>query len=229
MTQPLLEICVDHLDDVTVAASAGADRIELCASLELGGVTPGPDLLDRARTLTAIPIMVMIRPRGGDFVYTADEVAAMAESIDHAKDRGVDGVVLGCLTPDGGLDVPSVSCLVARARPLPVTFHRAFDEARDPLPVLDGLIQLGVERLLTSGQAPAATQGKGLIRDLVERAAGRLIVMPGCGLRASNIREVANATAAVEFHGSASTDGRTDANEIRAMRRALEIEGGPAS
>lgn len=229
MTQPLLEICVDHPSDVTVATNAGADRIELCESLAVGGVTPDPELLERARALTSVPIMVMIRPRGGDFVYTADEVRAMETSIDHAKANGADGVVLGCLTPGGDLDVAKVSALVARARPLPITFHRAFDDANDPESVLDALVGLGVTRLLTSGQAPTAPEGKDLIRRLVDRAAGRLIVMPGCGLRATNVREVTEATGALELHGSASTGGRTDPDEIRAMRRALGIEERPPS
>ncbi len=229
MTQRLLEICVDNTSDVTVATNAGADRVELCADLPIGGVTPDPQVLEHARKLTSAPIMVMIRPRGGDFVYTADEVRVMETAIDHAKANGADGVVLGCLTSNGDLDIAKVSDLVARARPLPVTFHRAFDDAREPESALDALVELGIARLLTSGQARTAPQGKDLIRRLVQRAAGRLIVMPGCGLRAVNVRDVADATGAVELHGSASTDGRTDPVEIRAMRRALGIEGRPPS
>lgn len=222
MTRRLLEICVDHSDDVTVATDAGADRIELCASLPVGGLTPGQDLLARARDLTDLPIMVMIRPRGGDFVYGDGEVRAMEAAIDHAKESGADGVVLGCLTSEGDLDIATLTNLVTRARPLPVTFHRAFDEARQPFAILDAIIDLGVDRLLTSGQAPTAPEGTDLIRLLVEHAGDRLVVMPGCGLRAANVRTVADATRAIELHGSASSRGRTQAKEVAAMRRALD-------
>ncbi len=221
MPSTILEICVDRLEDLVLATRSGAHRIELCGHLAVGGVTPTPDAMRRARELTDLPIMAMVRPRGGGFHYDEAEFELMHEGISRAHGAGADGVVLGCLTGDGDLDVAGMERLIRAADPLEVTFHRAFDVANNPREVLEQLIELGVERLLTSGQAASAPEGVTLIAELVTQAAGRIGVMPGAGLRASNVRAVAEATGARELHGSASTDGRTDGAEVAAMVEAL--------
>lgn len=205
VSTPLVEICIDSVAGVRAAAEAGAARVELCAALIEGGITPSVGLVARAVDAAAgrVRVHVIVRPRGGDFLYDADEIAAMAHDIDAARDGGADGIVLGLLAADGTIDAERTAGLVERARPLPVTFHRAFDVSRDPLAGLDTLIALGVDRLLTSGQEPSVLEGAPLIRALIERAAGRIVVMPGGDITARNAARILAETGASELHFAA--------------------------
>ncbi len=197
-----LEVCVDSMASARAAAEGGASRIELCASLLEGGLTPSAGMIELAQARLPLDIMVMIRPRGGDFLYTDDEFAIMQRDIDIAKAHGVRGVVFGILTAHGEIDQRRCAALIDRARPLAVTFHRAFDMVADPQRALDALIALGVDRVLTSGMAPDALQGAANIAALVKQAGGRIIVMPGGGVNDGNITAVARATGAQELHMS---------------------------
>jgi copper homeostasis protein len=202
---PLFEICIDSIAGVRAAVEAGAARVELCASLIEGGITPSIGMVRQAMAAAAgkLKVHVIIRPRGGDFLYSEDEFAAMAYDIAAVKEAGGAGVVIGLLDADGGVDEKRTARLIAAARPLSVTFHRAFDVSRDPLASLDALIGLGVDRLLTSGQEPSVLEGAPLIRKLIEAAAGRLIVMPGGDITARNAARIAAETDAQEFHFAA--------------------------
>ena len=206
---PLVEICVDSVSGVRAAAVAGAARVELCAALIEGGITPSVGLIRQAveSAARALRVHVIIRPRGGDFLYDDDEYAAMAQDIDAAKAAGAEGIVIGLLRADGAIDADRTGRLIERARPLSVTFHRAFDVSRDPLAGLDTLIGLGVDRLLTSGQEPNVLQGAPLIRTLIERAAGRLVVMPGGDITSRNAARVLAETGAAELHFAAFEAG----------------------
>lgn len=197
------EICVDSVAGVRAARDAGAHRVELCANLLEGGTTPSLGIIRRARMVTGIGLHVIIRPRGGDFLYDDDEFAAMAVDIAAARAEGADGVVFGLLAQDGTVDRDRTARLIEAARPLAVTFHRAFDMARDPLAALETLIDLGVERVLTSGQEATALEGLPLIADLVARAAGRILVMPGGGITPGNVARVVAGSGAAEIHFAA--------------------------
>ena len=205
--QRILEACCTSLSQVESAERGGAGRIELCECLELGGVTPAPDNI-RAAVSRSLPVNVLVRPRGGDFVFTAEEEAAMARDVALCRELGAAGVVIGALRRDGSVDMELMGRLMAVARgrkgerPLSVTFHRAFDECADPFRALEDIISLGCDRLLTSGQKASAWEGRGLIAELVRRAAGRIIVMPGAGITADNLDAIAEETKAVEFHGT---------------------------
>lgn len=196
---PLIEVCLDSAESAQAAADGGADRVELCASLVEGGITPSAGMIAATRQQIDVGLQVMIRPRGGDFCYSASEVDGMLHDIEVARDLGADGVVLGALTPDGRVDRSLTARLIAAAAPLGVTFHRAFDMTREPAEALDALIELGIERLLTSGQEASALEGLELIAELIARAAGRMIVMPGCGITPRNLDRVL-ATGAREVH-----------------------------
>ena len=198
------EACCTSLEAVRAAARTGARRIELCERLELGGVTPSEGLLREVLAERALPVNVLVRPRGGDFVYDGAEVEAMLASIRLCAALGAAGVVVGALTPAGAVDLPVMRRLVAAARDvgLSVTFHRAFDETADPLAALEDVIALGCDRLLTSGHAPDAFAGRAMIGELVRRAGGRIVVMAGCGVRPGNIAQIAQDSGAPEFHSS---------------------------
>lgn len=197
------EICVNSIDGVRAAHEAGADRVELCADLVEGGTTPSLGAIRMARTVPGLRLHVMIRPRGGDFLYSGDELAQMASDIAVAKEEGADGVVFGLLLADGRIDMERTAHLVAAARPMQVTFHRAFDLADAPVTALTALIDLGVERLLTSGQEELALKGLPLICDLIRRADGRIIVMPGGGINAGNARLICRQSGCREIHFAA--------------------------
>lgn len=201
--RPLVEICTDSVDGVRAAQAAGADRVELCASLFEGGITPSAGMIAAARAASPIRLHVIVRPRGGDFLYGPDEAAAMLHDIGVAKSLGADGVVIGALTAEGDVDTALAEKLVAAARPLAVTFHRAFDMARDPFNALEDLAALDVDRLLTSGQEATVLEGAELIAELVRRAGERLVVMPGGGITARNVARVLAATGAREIHFAA--------------------------
>lgn len=203
----LFEVCVDSVASALAAAQGGAQRLELCANLVEGGTTPSLGMIRRVRERAAAPgaldLMVIIRPRGGDFLYTPDEFAVMQADLLAAKDAGANGVVLGILTPDGCVDAARTAALVRLAAPLPVTFHRAVDLCRDPLEALETLAELGVARVLTSGGWPTAMEGAPVIAQMVARAGVRLSVMAGGGVSAENIAALAAATGVREVHFSA--------------------------
>ncbi len=197
-----LEICCDSVQSAIAAAAGGAQRVELCANLLEGGTTPSSGLLTACRQAISIDLHVLIRPRGGDFCYDEAELDVMRHDIVYAKQHGVEGVVLGMLRPDGTVDCHGMRELIALARPLRVTFHRAFDMASNPTAALEDVVSLGADYLLTSGQQVTAFAGRELIRELVQQAAGRIAIMPGAGVNEENILELAAVTGAREFHSS---------------------------
>lgn len=210
-----IECCCTTLDEVMEAVAGGASRIELCENLGVGGVTPSESLLRDVIENCPLPVNVLVRPRGGDFVYTEEEEKIMLQDIQMCKQMNVNAVVIGALRSDGDVDVDMTRRLVEAAHPLPVTFHRAFDCCRDPYTALEDIIMLGCDRLLTSGQEESAYTGRHLISELVSLAAGRLVVMPGGGVRPSNIDEIEKNTHAPEYHGSAhGENGATDRNVV---------------
>lgn len=203
MPYPILfEACVDSVESALAAQEGGADRVELCADLLEGGVTPSAGIIYQTRQRLHIPIHVIVRPRGGDFCYSDMEFATMKLDIEIVKQLGADGVVFGILNPDGTVDRERTAVLVALARPMRVTFHRAFDMARDPFEALETLIELGVERILTSGQAASALKGAVMIRELVQRAGERIIIMAGAGVNEKTVGKVLRRTGVKELHGS---------------------------
>jgi copper homeostasis protein len=198
-----LEICVDGVQSAIEAQNAGADRVELCANLSEGGTTPAYGTISVARNNLRIGLHVLIRPRAGDFLYSDPEFDMMRRDINICKECGADGIVIGILRADGTIDVERTSELVELALPLSVTFHRAFDLCLDPHTGLEDIIKTGACRLLTSGQKNSAAEGSALLRDLVLKAAGRIVIMPGSGISESNIEQIAKITCANEFHLSA--------------------------
>lgn len=199
----LLEIAANSVASALAAQQGGADRIELCSALELGGLTPSHGQIALARERLRIPLYVLIRPRAGDFLYGDLEGETMQRDIETCAALGCDGVVLGALDAQGNVDMPRCRALIAAAGALGVTFHRAFDLSRDPARALEDIAALGCERVLTSGAQASAMEGTALIRALVTQAAGRLAIMPGAGITAQNIAALAAATGAREFHASA--------------------------
>jgi copper homeostasis protein len=199
-TPVLVEACVDSVESALAAARGGAHRIELCANLIEGGTTPSAGTLAVCRAGLDIPIFVLVRPRGGDFLYSAAERAVMLEDIRRAKAAGAHGIVTGVLSADGEIDVDHTRELIAAARPLQVTFHRAFDVCRDATSALETLVALGVERVLTSGQAATAPEGAETIARHVRQAAGRIGVLPGGGVTPDNVAPLIRATGVTEVH-----------------------------
>ena len=198
-----IEICANSVESVMAAAAAGADRVELCAGMPEGGTTPSYGMISRARELMPVSgLNVIIRPRGGDFLYNECECETMLRDIQMARKVGADGVVLGCLTADGRVDIKMMRMLLAEAGDMSVTFHRAFDMCSDPLGALAAIEELGCHRILTSGQEATAEKGIPLLKELVQTAK-HVIIMPGCGVNAGNIRNIARETGAHEFHLSA--------------------------
>ena len=194
------EICVDSAEAALAAQAGGAQRVELCSDLIEGGLTPSHGTLEVARRHLSIGIMAMVRPRGGDFCYSDVEFDVMRQDLLALKALGANGIVFGILNPDGTIDRPRSEELIALARPLPVTFHRAFDMTRDPFDALETLVSLGVDRVLTSGQEPSVIEGLELITELQRRANGRIIVMPGGGITARNIARVVETAGVRELH-----------------------------
>lgn len=196
----LVEACVDSVTSARQAEAAGARRLELCRNLEVGGTTPDFETLARVREHTRLPLHVLIRPRGGDFHYQRDEAATLLADIAAAASGGADGVVLGAVRPDGRVDSELTRRLVAAARPLNVTFHRAFDHVRDPLEALDSLLELGIERVLTAGHAGTAEAGIPVLQRLLLHARGRLTILAGGGIRAGNAARIVRETGVRELH-----------------------------
>jgi copper homeostasis protein len=199
---PIFEVCTDSLAGVHAAQNAGAHRVELCSSLENGGVTPSIGVIELACQV-GIPVHVLVRPRAGDFVYSSAEMNVMLRDLAAIKNAGASGSVIGVLERDGRLDLERTRELIAASRPMSVTFHRAFDACHDPAGVLEGLIALGVDRVLTSGQAPTALEGASLIRTLNEQARDRIVVMAGGGIRAHTVNRVLLETGVTEVHFTA--------------------------
>jgi copper homeostasis protein len=199
----MLEIAVFNIDSAIRAANAGADRLELCENPQEGGSTPSYGNLKKAREKISIPIFPIIRPRGGDFLYNDIEFEVIRQDILLCKELQFEGIVIGLLNADGNIDTERTRRLTELAYPMDVTFHRAFDRCADPLRGMEDIIDCGCTRILTSGQVPDAFDGKALIRTLIEKAGDRIIIMPGSGVRSSNIAEIARYTGAVELHSSA--------------------------
>lgn len=199
-----LESCCTDVEQIRRAQEAGARRIELCEKLAVGGVTPSAELLKAAISVAKVPVNVLVRPRGGDFVFSAAEADTMLRDIELCREAGAAAVVIGALDSRGDVDMPLMRRLCDAASGMSVTFHRAFDVCADPLAAFDDVLALGCDRLLTSGHESDAFKGRFFIAELVERAAGRIIVMPGCGVRRSNIARIAADTGAVEFHASSA-------------------------
>ena len=198
--KPLIEICLESVESVIAAEKGGADRVELCSDLFEGGVTPTIGTVKTALKKSNIKINVMIRPRGGDFCYSDEEFEVMLEDVRALKDTGINGIVFGILTPEGDVDIVRSKELIELARPLPVTFHRAFDMTRDPYKSLEDLINLGVDRVLTSGQEATVPEGADLLEELVKIAGDRIIVMPGCGITERNFPKLQEKIKAKEYH-----------------------------
>lgn len=196
----LVESCVDSFEAAIASAAGGAARLELCAHLEVGGTTPDPALVSRVAASVPVPVMAMVRPRGGDFVYGSDEIERLLRDVAAMRAAGAHGLVFGALTGAGAIDMPLMRALVQAAGPLPVTCHRAFDEARDLEQALDALVELGVTRVLTSGGAPTAAEGTPALARLVARASGRIVVMAGGTVRAGNAGALVAATGITEVH-----------------------------
>ena len=230
---PLLEVCCGNLESVDAAVAGGAQRIELCSALEVDGLTPPIAWLEEIkRRYPSLIVHVLVRPRAGDFVYTEQEIQLMASQIESALDAGADGIVIGCLTADGDVDLPAMERLVAvvdscnlatellhsdlchaandahffprPSRRVSITFHRAFDVCRKPFDALEKIIALGCDRILTSGQKPTAEDGIDLLCELHKRAAGRIGILPGGGVNPKNVARILEATGCTEIHASAS-------------------------
>ena len=198
----IIEIATSDFVTTKSAVEGGADRIELCANLAEGGTTPSFSTIKKCREAFSVQLYPIIRPRGGDFLYTEDEYEIMLEDIKLCKQLGCDGVVIGLLNIDGSIDIARTAKLVEAAYPLGVTFHRAFDRCKDPFDALEQLVEIGCERILTSGQQPTVNEGVELIAELNKAADNRIIIMPGSGLRADNIKMMAEKTGCTEFHSS---------------------------
>ena len=201
-TQYIAEIATSDYLTSLAAYEGGADRIELCANLAEGGTTPSYGHIKQCREDFPIAIYPIIRPRGGDFLYTAPEVDIMKQDIIVCKKLGCDGIVTGLLNKDGAINIELTKELVDLAYPMKVTFHRAFDRCKDPFEAMEQLIAIGCERILTSGQKPSAADAISLIAQLNKAAAGRIIIMPGSGVRKENVAAIASATGCNEFHSS---------------------------
>jgi copper homeostasis protein len=238
---PLLEVAANSVASALAAQDGGAGRIELCAALELGGVTPSYAEIATARDRLAIPLYVLVRPRAGDFLYNDFECEVMLRDIEACAALGCDGVVLGVLDAQGRVDQARCRALIGAAGRMGVTFHRAFDMVADQAQALEAVIGLGCERVLSAGGQASAVEAAAQLRALVTQAAGRVVVMPGAGINARNITALAQATGAHQFHASAKRalpsgmrhrppgladmaggEWRTDASEVRAMVSALQ-------
>jgi len=213
----LLEICANSYQSAINAQQAGAHRIELCQELEVGGLTPSYGTIKKVIDDVEIPVFVLIRPRSGDFIYSEAEFDIMKKDIEICKDLGVQGIVSGVLNPDASIDVERTKALVQGSRPLVFTFHRAFDEVKDPLVALENLIELGVDRVLTSGQKQTAEEGIDVIKQLHEKSNGRLTILAGAGIHASNASQF-KAIGLKEIHASASVNLCAGSSKFNAGR-----------
>ena len=196
----LVEGCVEGLADAQAAARGGADRVELCADLAVGGTTPTADVIRAVKGRVFIPVFVMARPRGGSYVYDPREIDATHRDIENVIAAGADGVVVGALTTQNEIDIPALRGFVARAGGVPVTFHRAFDHTSDPSRALETLVDIGVQRVLTAGGKGTALEGAEILKRLVDQAGDRIVVMAGGKVRGHNAREIIARTGVRELH-----------------------------
>lgn len=220
----LVEICIDSVESALAAQEGGAHRVELCDNLFEGGTTPSIGMIQAVRKAISIDLHIIVRPRGGDFCYSGYEMEVMKTDIAAARAAGAQGVVIGVLEPEGRIDRTATQDLIACARPLRVTFHRAFDMTRDPFEALDTLIDLGVERVLTSGLEATAWEGADLIAALTTHAGDRIVVMPGSGITERNVAKIVAQTGAREVHAGGShvvESAMTFRNPRIGMGRAL--------
>jgi copper homeostasis protein len=206
----ILEIAVFNIQSAIAAANAGADRIELCENPADGGTTPSYGTLKIVREKISIPVFPIIRARGGDFFYTDEEFAVMKKDVSLCKELGFEGIVTGLLKKDANIDIEKTKRLIYLAYPMEITFHRAFDRTKNASQSLEDIIVCGCQRILTSGQVPNAFDGKDLIKQLIEQADNRIIIMPGSGVRSNNIKELAEYTGASELHSSARKSIKTE-------------------
>lgn len=223
-----IEICAGNIESVLTSDMGGADRVELCENLFEGGTTPSLGSIVLSKEKCSLDVFVIIRPREGDFVYSEIEFEVMLKDIQSAVEIGADGIVIGCLKPDGTVDFEMCSRLIEAAKGLPVTFHRAFDLTPDPFEALDTIKSLGVNRILTSGQKNKAVDGIELIRELQENAGTNLKIMPGSGIDESNILKIASKTGVNSFHASLREDVETknfkitNASRVKALIKKIE-------
>ena len=235
-----MEVIGFDLASCLAAERCGADRIELCANPQEGGTTPSYGMIDIARKNTAIQLFPIIRPRGGDFLYTELEFRSMIADVQRCAELGCDGVVIGMLRRDGSVDVERCAELIGHADSMQVTFHRAFDRVSDPVTALEDIAGLGCTRILTSGLRPNVDLGREMLRTLVQQAGNRITIMPGSGVRSTNLGELAKFTGARAFHSSARSVLRSameyvnpdmaedleqisiDPDEVTALRRILD-------
>lgn len=219
-----LEIACFNVESAIIAQENGADRVELCAGIEVGGTTPNLEMVRQAREKLTIDLYVMIRPRGGNFVYTDAEFQQMQADITALKGLNVDGFVFGILKEDKTINLEQNKILVDLAKPFPCTFHRAFDEVENSFESLEQVIGCGFKTILTSGQKPNVSEGIHRLAELVSKADNRIVIMPGGGLRSSNIETIQQNTQAVFYHSSAITDGSetSDATEIQALKAKFQ-------
>ena len=241
MANILLEIVASTVDDGIAAESGGADRIELCAAIATGGLTPSLGTLIESKKRVRIPVMAMVRPRAGNFLYSESEFAVMQRDAALLLEHGADGIVFGMLHSDGSVDAKRCGKLVELAGERQTVFHRAFDVVYDPARALEELIDVGFTRVLTSGQRATALEGSDLIRKMVKQADGRIQVLPGAGIREHNVRELIAATGCTQVHmaafaakSDASTDSshlhfgsheKTDAELVRRVKETLNAIG----
>lgn len=228
MEDCLFEICANSVESCIAAQAGGANRVELCAGIPEGGTTPSyGDIIIAREVLNTTKLHVIIRPRGGDFLYSPLEQRIMLKDIDNARRLGADGVVFGCLTAEGDIDITLMEQLMEAAGDMSVTFHRAFDVCRNPQKALEDIIGLGCNRILTSGQQPTAEQGIPLLKELEKQAAGRIILLAGCGVNETNIAHIAKETGIHEFHFSARETMRSGMkyhNEAVSMGGTIHID-----
>lgn len=242
-TKYIIEIATSDFATTRSAVEGGADRIELCANLVEGGTTPPYGVIKKCREAFDVSLFPIIRPRGGDFLYSKDEFELMMHDVRLCKALGCDGIVIGLLNMDGTIDMVRTAQLVDAVYPMSVTFHRAFDRCKDPFEALEQLIEIGCERILTSGQKPSVVDGVELVAELNKAADGRIIIMPGSGVRKENIKMLAEKTGCIEFHSSLREKEKSkmgfvhpdfkdsaesyqnntiNAEEVRELRRMLE-------
>jgi len=214
----LVEGCVEGLADAQAAARGGADRLELCADLSVGGTTPSAEIIRAVKARVFIPVFAMARPRGGSYVYDAAEIEATHRDIESVIAAGADGVVVGALTPANEIDVPVLHGFLARAGGTPVTFHRAFDQVADPSRALETLIDAGVQRVLTAGGQGTALEGSAVLKSLVEQAGDRIVVLAGGKVRGHNARELIARTGVHELHARCETNASQIAEIVDVAR-----------
>ena len=218
------EVCIESVEGALAAERGGADRLELCGELALGGISPSVGLLRQVVTATSLPVMVMVRPRAGGFCYSNAEIETMAAEISFLQNESVAGAVFGVLDQDGRVNVEACKRLVDLARPMSVTFHRAFDWTRDASEATEDLIDIGVDRVLSSGQQPTAEQGSGLLSTIAKQAGNALTIMPGSGVNEANVRKLIETVGTTEIHFSAGVPAEPEESFCRGNVPMMSVE-----